>query len=304
MMSTFKNEFSWSKSRDEIFRECQRKYYYGKYGFWDGWNFNANPDIREVYILKQLKSRYMWKGEVVHHIVSEIIKDLDEERHHPLDYYLSSLKTRMRNDYRMSANRRYRQYPKKTVGLFEHEYNIVVSDEEWLKLYESAESCIKNFFNSSFYQSCHNKNTAIVLQNEKTEKFTFDNTTIWVKLDLVLKENSEVTIIDWKTGRFPDNDFSIQLGCYCLYAMQKWDLTSDKISAIEANLNILQNITYKIDEDMLNRVQSYMKNSISSMKKLLYDPKNNIARKEDFNCTDNEKACRMCNFKKICKHWL
>jgi len=210
----------------------------------------------------------------------------------------------MRNDYRMSANRRYRQYPKKTVGLFEHEYNIAVPDKEWLKLYESAESCIKNFFTLSFYQSCRNKNIAKILQNEKTEKFTLDNTTVWVKLDLVLKENSGITIIDWKTGRFPDNDFSIQLGCYCLYAMQKWDLALDKISAIEVNLNISQNITYKIDEDTLNRVQSYMKNSISSMKKLLYDPKNNMARKEDFKCTDNEKACRMCNFKKICKYWL
>ncbi|MEA3560573.1 MAG: PD-(D/E)XK nuclease family protein [Candidatus Omnitrophota bacterium] len=300
-MTAFKNEFSWSKSRDEIFRECRRKYYYSKYGFWEGWNFNADPGIREIYILKQLKSRYMWKGEVVHYIVSETIKDLEAERYYPLNHYLDLLTARMRNDFRMSANRYYRENPKKTTGLFEHEYNIDVAKEEWVKLSESARDCLKNFFADPFYARLRDKDSTRVLQNEKTQKFTFEGTTIWVKLDLVIKDNSGITIIDWKTGRFPDNDFSIQLGCYSLYAMQQWNLSLKDLSAVEFNLGSLKNIIHEIDEDKLNHVKSYMKKSIISMKKLLYDPLKNLARKDDFACTDNEKACRMCNFKKVCK---
>ena len=65
----FKNEFSWSKSRDEVFNECKRKYYFNHYGFWGGWD-PASPDkIRELYVLKNLSSRHIWIGQVVHDII-------------------------------------------------------------------------------------------------------------------------------------------------------------------------------------------------------------------------------------------
>ena len=41
-MTTFKNEFSWSVSRDSTFRKCQRMYYYQYYGSWGGWNDDAD----------------------------------------------------------------------------------------------------------------------------------------------------------------------------------------------------------------------------------------------------------------------
>jgi hypothetical protein len=36
-MATFKNEISWSKSRDETFKTCPRQYWFAYYGFWNGW---------------------------------------------------------------------------------------------------------------------------------------------------------------------------------------------------------------------------------------------------------------------------
>ena len=36
-MATFKNEFSWSKTRDETFKSCPRQYWFAYYGFWNGW---------------------------------------------------------------------------------------------------------------------------------------------------------------------------------------------------------------------------------------------------------------------------
>ncbi|MEA3328465.1 MAG: PD-(D/E)XK nuclease family protein [Candidatus Omnitrophota bacterium] len=303
-MAGFKNEFSWSKSRDEIFRECRRKYYYNKYGFWGGWSFNSDPEIREIYILKQLKSRYMWKGEVVHCMISEIIQDLGNKRYYPLNYYLNSVGVKMRNDFRMSANKYYRENPKKMTGLFEHEYNINVPKEEWVKLFESTQACLKNFFTTPLYSDLRSKSSLNILQNEKTQNFVLDGTTIWVKLDLAVKDDSRITIIDWKTGRFPDNDFSIQLGCYSLYAIEQWGVELKDLSAVEFNLGSLKNTTHEINEEKLNHVKSYIKKSILGMKELLYDRKKNLARKDDFACTDNEKACRMCGFKKICRDWL
>ena len=39
---TFKNDFSWSFSRDSAFNTCKRKYYYSYYGSWGGWNKDAD----------------------------------------------------------------------------------------------------------------------------------------------------------------------------------------------------------------------------------------------------------------------
>jgi len=49
-MTTFKNEFSWSVSRDSTFRKCHRMYYYQYYGSWGGWNDDADDKTRTVYV--------------------------------------------------------------------------------------------------------------------------------------------------------------------------------------------------------------------------------------------------------------
>ena len=58
MNTELKNEFSWSKSRDETFRECHRKYYFQYYGYWNGWKENADQRVRLTYVLKKLQTRH------------------------------------------------------------------------------------------------------------------------------------------------------------------------------------------------------------------------------------------------------
>src|SRR5437762_2204447 len=65
-MGDLANEFSWSRSRDGAFQECKRRYFYHYYGAWGGWDAAAAPDVRRLYILKQLASRQQWAGRAVH----------------------------------------------------------------------------------------------------------------------------------------------------------------------------------------------------------------------------------------------
>ena len=60
------NEFSWSRTRDNIFQECRRRYYLHYYGSWGGWDPGADPAVRALYVLKQLGTRQMWAGRLVH----------------------------------------------------------------------------------------------------------------------------------------------------------------------------------------------------------------------------------------------
>ena len=65
-MTEFRNDFSWSKSRDEVFQTCPRQYYFNYYGYWGGWEESAPERTRQIYVIKKLKNRFMWAGEKVH----------------------------------------------------------------------------------------------------------------------------------------------------------------------------------------------------------------------------------------------
>ena len=77
-MTTFKNEFSWSTSRDDTFRKCLRMYYFHYYGSWGGWSDEVDDRTRKIYILKQLQTRQMWAGKKVHECIEKVIKDIHD----------------------------------------------------------------------------------------------------------------------------------------------------------------------------------------------------------------------------------
>ena len=45
-MTDLVNEFSWSRTRDNCFKECRRRYYFQYYGSWGGWDAEADPLAR------------------------------------------------------------------------------------------------------------------------------------------------------------------------------------------------------------------------------------------------------------------
>ena len=107
-MKAIRNEFSWSKSRDEVFRECPRQYYFNYYRYWGGWEKAAPERTRQIYILKKLKNRYMWAGERVHESIKHTIRNLQRgisvlgaER------IVSITLDQMREEFRSSREKRY-----------------------------------------------------------------------------------------------------------------------------------------------------------------------------------------------------
>src|SRR3989304_1800380 len=60
------NEFSWSRTRDNVFKGAPRRSYYRYYGAGGGGGPGAAPLVRRLYVLKQLGTRQMWAGRLVH----------------------------------------------------------------------------------------------------------------------------------------------------------------------------------------------------------------------------------------------
>ena len=113
-MAFLENVFSWSKSRDEQFRDCQRKYFYDKYAAWGGWDKASPEDIRLAYILKNLKNRWAWKGESVHHTIEEVLKSYRAQKPVKLEEALAQMTDVMRVNFRASKAKKHYEDPKKT----------------------------------------------------------------------------------------------------------------------------------------------------------------------------------------------
>ena len=176
-MPALENIFSWSKSRAEEFEECQRKYFYNRYASWGGWDTSAPKEARLAYILKNLKNRWAWKGETVHHLVETVLKSLRAGKPLTAEAALADLTQVMRRDFRSSKDKKYLQDPKRNLGLFEHEYQKPVSDPVWKTIHDEASACLKNFMASSFYKELEADDKKDWLVIEDLEDFDFDPST-------------------------------------------------------------------------------------------------------------------------------
>jgi CRISPR/Cas system-associated exonuclease Cas4 (RecB family) len=303
---TLENVFSWSKSRAEEFQECQRKYFYDRYASWGGWDKHAPREARLAYVLKNLKNRWAWKGETVHHTIEDVLKTLRVGKPvSPADAQ-ESLTRIMRADFRSSKTKKYLDEPKKTVGLFEHEYEKPVSDAVWKTLHDEAAQAVANFFNSALFAELaadDKKNWLII---EDLEEFEFDGAKIYVKLDFARRKGDTIEIYDWKTGK-DERAASVQIGAYALYAMKKWGVPLAKLRAF---LVYLSSPTFvpqdqRLDEALILESERVMRESIRGMRSLLSDAGRNIPKgREFFRYTDNERLCGNCNFYKMCEKYL
>lgn len=302
MPTTLENVFSWSKSRAEEFDECRRKYYYARYLSWGGWERTAPEKVRLAYVFKNLKNRWAWKGETVHHVIEDVLKDLRAGKATALEAAQAKLTELMRRDYRSSKAKAYRQDPKRNLGLFEHEYAKDVSDAVWKRIHDESAACLSHFYGSALFEELKTDDKSSWLVIEDLEEFDFEGAKVFVKLDFARKKNGRIEIYDWKTGK-TNGDVDIQLAVYAFYAMHKWRVPLDQVRTFLVNLTDESPYAqeYPLNEALLADARAAIAGSISRMHEMLEDVPRNIARPaEAFAFAEDPKACDRCAFLKIC----
>src|SRR5436309_15527631 len=115
-MGDLANEFSWSRSRDGAFLECKRRYFYHHYGAWGGWDAAVAPEVRRLYILKQLASRQRWAGRTVHDAIELALHGLPDARSMPGEPFVADVIERMRGPWRSSRGGGYRATRRTTAS--------------------------------------------------------------------------------------------------------------------------------------------------------------------------------------------
>lgn len=298
--------FSWSVSRDRLFRSCLRAYYYRYYGAWGGWEAGAAPDVRELYVLKQLKTRHQWAGEAVHRTLREVLDALRRGRLTPLAEAEGRLTRVMRLWFRASREGAYWREPKRG-GLVEHEYRAAVPAEAWRALHGEARRALSAAYRLGLFERLARLGKGDWLAVETLESFELDGVQVHCVPDLSFREGDRVVVVDWKTGPHgPDawaGDAAVrfQLACYGLHARVRWGVPPERL---RLGVALLARPDYQesgIDAAELAAAEAAIRSSAAAMRARLADPATNLARIEDFPQTDDLARCARCPFRRPCR---
>jgi hypothetical protein len=210
----------------------------------------------------------------------------------------------MRAEFRSSKSKNYWKNPK-SCALFEHEYEVELTDDQWKEMANNVENCLRNFYASDIYDGLKSHPRDGWLEVEEFSSFHLDNIRINLAIDCAIKEGDGVYLYDWKTGKSLSEDLSIQLACYALYAMEKWYVHPESLRIIEYNLSFDKANWFSVTDGEVENIKGYIKGSIKDMQSLLTDIGSNIPLEEErFSKVEDERVSLRCNFRKVCRESL
>ena len=301
-MKPIENVFSWSVSRHRVFTECPRQYYYRHYGSWGGWDESCDPRTRLIYVLKQLGNRFTLAGHVVHEVVADALNRHRYGCDMTLEEAKASALERLREAFKQSRAGAYRDAPKEAKGLFEHEYSLPVSDNEWRRMKDRVMTCLDHFYASEIRDIILKVGIENWLPIDVMDSFAFEGVTVYVAPDFAIRNmQGNALLIDWKTGRSDSGDDRIQIVCYGLFAREKWGIEPERAVGELHYLLTRQHAIVTLDEASLAEGLELMRASMRGMRDLLADPERNLAVEDDFPRTENLARCEHCNFRKVCR---
>ena len=222
-MKVFKNEFSWSRSRVEMFHECRRKYYHHYYGAWGGWDETADERTRRTHVLKKLMNRRRWAAHIVQNCIADILRDVREGGFHKgAEEVVEAAVALMRADFRNSREGGYWRNPK-SAGLIEHEYDIPVADSDWRKNAEHVRNCLRGFLASDLFQRTKTLGPEQMPEIGKFDYFELEGRRIFARPDLCVREGEGIALHVFKTGKADEEDVRRQLAGSALFIAAKWN---------------------------------------------------------------------------------
>ncbi len=296
-------EWSWSQSRDGIFQECKRKYYFYYYASHNGWLRDADELRRIAYRFKQISNLYLVLGDGVHRMAEYALKKWRLEQALPQQAeILANIKQMLNQAYKDSKNKElWMQQPKKKTMLHEMYYGGELPGRRVEQIKERLDACVERFFQSaSMIELCADGGSRIV-EVEELNTFEIADGKVYVKLDLLYqKADGTWVIVDWKTGLESEKNEK-QLLLYALFLHDKYAADYKQMEIRVEYLLSGETVTVAPDPGELGEVCVEVERSMREMKRYLADEGANIPLPmEDFPSNPTRRTCTGCSFLEIC----
>jgi CRISPR/Cas system-associated exonuclease Cas4 (RecB family) len=278
MNEYWRKMFKWSKSKQDTFDGCRRKFYYAYIARYEG--YQGNPLREQVLKLKDLKALPMWQGEIIHQAVQNTITQAELGRTPNPAGAEKMIET---------AVARGRQAAK---TMFVEEVNgIGIAPEKFDRVRDEAIAQIKNFCEIVW----PNYEKVEQVRHEDFDEFPTPSVTVVLKADFVSRApNGIITITDWKTGKEDTEEIgeSRQLTTYILWATKKFALPPERV---RGELVYLKTGTTNATKRSAAELEGFEKQIQAWSKEIL-----SVSEEGDLPPKPDEWSCRSCPFATMC----
>ena len=239
----------WSFSASRSFARCPRQYYYGQIAACH--SSRNDPLRREAFLLKQRKSLSLWRGNLVHDAIEQLIVPAWKNRHRPnWEDIIACMRATAERQLEFSAAGRYREagMTKSKAGqaycaLVGHDPGETLLDSDVEAALETAEHALRNL---AAMTDLHAEITACLpLFAELRVPVTYDGVSINARIDLLyFRQYGHPTIIEWKTyeGTVGDSELQGALYAWALRNHPKWRVDQpEAVQILEVQLHCCPN---------------------------------------------------------------
>ncbi len=230
--------FGWSFSKDGLFRECERAFFF-HYAHKD------EPFGRDAHRLKELKTPLMMAGTVVDTVIGKALVALKEGGE-----VRTELATKGEKAYEYiwtkSADlgpktRTGKAPPENAIILHHHYFDHGDDDADKKAGLRTVRTCLENFEGSGLWQTLQ-RMSGLEWGEIRTHgdgkfppKFRMDNgIAFWAAYDFYIKEPPKLHILDWKSGKkchSSQQKAKQQLAIYSLYGQKALSTDLENVTA-------------------------------------------------------------------------
>lgn len=313
-MGALKNIFSLSNSQMDTFKECPKKYWFARYGSWNGWDETSPERTKEIYRLKNLSSIYLWTGDRVHKKIKEILTTwVDTGVMLPEETMVAEFLDTLRNEFKQSrAHPPGAPFRKGFLKLIEHDDpDRAVTDQKVKEVVDRAAKALRGFYKSDVLRLLgdlkpEERQAALLRKDDKLETANVvvdgRNVPVYVTLDVLVVFNNWYFIVDWKTGK-PEDKHEAQLGLYALFVTENLKGDPNRISYMPVYLAYTPEETAYMDtnakhlRDARARVETVAREIFSRME----NPDEGVALEEKFPPKPSKFGCGWCEYARLCE---
>lgn len=304
----------WDNTAVNNLRECNRKYYFSQL-LASKTRSHALP--RKVHELKKMQNLSMWQGSVVDHFMETvIIPKIAAKEVLNFEALAEEAVILAKKQFEYS---RLAVYTDPIEGKLEttaefcildiHELGKPYQEKEVAEVYNNIREAILRLPEIfmpdgqtllGFLQQCNS-----LTPNVYTWKIEIEQAVVKPQIDLLALSDWKPVIIDWKLSRSYTADYARQLTICGLVVYLKRMSNPEKkpyqyedIRLFEVNLFKGTVKQHEFSEERANSMIDEI--NLSSQDILLLLGENEVPDIDDFEGTDNDGSCKMCNFRSIC----
>jgi hypothetical protein len=298
----------WSFSADRCFRRCQRQYYFREIA---AWHNAKDPIRREAFLLKQLKSLELWRGQMVHQGIEHfVVPALQEGRQVEWQSVVEETLAMAERQFQFSSKRRYRekgviksQIPLEYCALVCHEDGQQLNRDVIDAIFDSCRKALENLAGmESLWHHVLGRGKYFC---EVPIVVSYEGIRIEAKPDLLFfRGYGKPSIVDWKVyDNASGSDARLQEALYAwvLCRHEKWKVSRpEDVELIEVQLLENSVIRHSLSAELFDELEDRIYRSVSDIVALTEG--NDFAQQDlaEFSYAQSPKSCTFCSHRKQC----